>query len=102
MTHSQAHHGQVACNGRLEYHDSFPDHHLTHSGPVRLVVTIYRCRTCSHRLTVERIAHDRDQVVELEPRVTSDCIPIGPRQMVKALAGRLALDGRLPLAEWAD
>jgi len=92
VTHSQAHRGEVACPGRLDYHDSYRDHHLTHGGPVALVVTVYRCRTCNHRLTVERIANDRDQVVELEPRVTSDCLPLGPRQMVKALAGRLALE----------
>ncbi|SIO60215.1 hypothetical protein SAMN05444166_6310 [Singulisphaera sp. GP187] len=100
MTHVQALAGNrtgiqpTTCNGHLAHHDSFADNHLTHGGPVALLVTVYRCELCNHRVVLERIAEsDRpDSTIELAHQVVNDYLPMGPRQMVKALAGLMGVD----------
>lgn len=97
MTHIEALTGQrirvlpTTCPGRLRYEDSFDDRHLTHTGVVDLVVTRYHCEGCQHRVVLER-GYSLDQgTVNVAFVVASDYLPIGPRQMVKALAGKMGL-----------
>lgn len=100
MTHVQALAGQrirvqpTTCTGHLRPHDTFEDRHLTHDGVVDLVVTVYRCEKCNHRVVVERIYSPDQESVSLAFVVASDYLPIGPRQMLRALAGNFKMEGQ--------
>jgi hypothetical protein len=77
----------VPCSGHLHHVESWPDRHVTSTQVVETLVSMYACRRCNHRIVVERIV--AGEAVALAYAVLNDYLPVGPRQMVENLAGRM-------------
>lgn len=80
----------VPCDGHLKLVDSWPDRRVTIHGPVDHVASMYRCERCNRRIVLERAALG-DDAVAIAYAVLNDYLPVGPRQMVQNLAGRMDL-----------